>query len=292
MSRFGTVVVVGVGLIGGSVGKALRAGGLAGRVVGVGRNRAGLDEAVRVGAVDAGTTELEEGVDGADVVVVCTPVPDVADAVRRAAGHGPEGVLVTDAGSTKRTIVEAVEADDRACRTFVAAHPIAGSERKGPAFADAGLFRGRVCVLTPTARTPADRLGRARAFWSALGCRPVEMGPEAHDEALALTSHLPHAVAAALAGAVPAEMLGLAAGAYRDGTRVAGSDAALWDGIFRENRGPVLAALERFEAELSAFRRALESRDGAALRAWWDAARDNRRAFDRTQAPAADADPD
>jgi prephenate dehydrogenase len=271
---------VGVGLIGGSIGLALRARTLAARVVGVGRSEASLGEALRVGAVDEGTTDLERGVAGAEVVVVCTPVTDVAAAVARAAAAGPPGVLVTDAGSTKRTIVEAVECDDAARAVFVAAHPIAGSERKGPGAAAAGLFEGRACVITPTPRTPPDRLERARAFWRAVGCRVVEMDPEAHDAALAMTSHLPHAVAAALAAAVPPEVLGLAAGAYRDGTRVAAADAALWAAIFHENRGPLLHALDRFEEQLAACRMALESGDLAALRAWWEAARARRARFE------------
>jgi prephenate dehydrogenase len=283
------VAVVGVGLIGGSVGRALRARSLAAKVVGVGRNPASLDEALRVGAIDGSTTDLAEGVAGADVVVVCTPVPQITPDVLRAAAHGPTGLLVTDAGSTKRSIVEAVERDERARSVFVGGHPIAGSERKGPSHADADLFVGRACVLTPTDQTPPDRLARARAFWAALGCRVVELDPAAHDQALALTSHLPHAVAAALAATVPAEALGLAAGAYRDGTRVAGSDAALWSGIFRDNRGPLLHALARFQDQLSEFRRALENDDDDALRSWWDLARSRRARFlDTAPGPAVE----
>jgi prephenate dehydrogenase len=284
LERLGTVAVVGVGLIGGSIGRTLRARGTATRVVGIGRRAASLDEALRVGAVDEATTDLERGVAAAEVVVVCTPVTDVAGTVFRAAAAAPRYVLVTDAGSTKRTIVEAVEQEPVARATFVAAHPIAGSERKGPGSAVADLFDGRTCVLTPTVRTPADRLDRARAFWASLGCRLVEMDPSSHDEALAMTSHLPHAVAAALAATVPVEVLGLAAGAYRDGTRVAGSDAALWAGIFRENRGPLLHALDRFSEQLATLRRALEARDDDAVAAWWDAARARRSRFDERPA--------
>ena len=283
LERLGTVAVVGVGLIGGSVGLALRSRALADRVVGVGRHEVSLAEAARVGAVDEFTTDLTRAVAEADVVVVCTPVTEVALTVRLVAAKGPADVLVTDAGSTKRRIVEDVERDSRARGVFVGGHPIAGSERKGAAFADATLFNGRACVLTPTPRTPADRLRRAREFWAALGCRVVELDPAAHDEALALTSHLPHAVAAALAASVPAEALGLAAGAYRDGTRVAGSDAALWSGIFRENRDPLLHALDRFSDELSEFRRALEAGDDPAVLAWWSAARSRRGRFDALQ---------
>jgi prephenate dehydrogenase len=281
--------VVGVGLIGGSVGLALRERKLADRVVGVGRSDTGLREAVARGAIDEGTTELARGVAQAEVVVVCTPVDDVAATVRRTAAHGPRDVLVTDAGSTKHAIVEDVEGDERARLTFVGGHPIAGSERKGVQFAHARLFEERVCVLTPTARTPADRLERARGFWSELGTRLIELDPATHDEALALTSHLPHAVAAALAATVPVELLAFAAGAYRDGTRVAGADAHIWAAIFRENRGPLRAALGRFQEQLVAFRIALDSDDPRLLLSWWNAARDRR---DRFQAAVRSSLPD
>jgi len=287
LSTFGTVTVVGVGLIGGSVGLALRSRSLARRVVGVGRSESSLAEARRLGVIDDYSTDLAGGLQGAEVAVVCTPVDRVADFARRAAAVGPAGLLVTDAASTKRTIVEDVERDDRGRAAFVGAHPIAGWERQGAAHADGRLFDGRVCVLTPTERTPDDRLRRARVFWSSIGCRLVETSPEGHDRALAMTSHLPHAVSAALARTVPAESLPLAAGAYRDGTRVAGADAALWTAIFLENRRPLLDALDAFAAEVASFREALERSDADALRSWWDDGRARRAGFDPEPRPAA-----
>jgi prephenate dehydrogenase len=286
-----TVAIVGVGLIGGSIGKTLRARGLADRVVGIGRDAGRLADAQRFGAIDAGTTDLAEGVAGAgvEVVVVCTPVDRVAEDVRRAARAAGPDVLVTDAGSTKAAIVAAAEADPEAARVFVAAHPIAGSERSGAAAARVGLFDGRACAITPTARTPADRLARARAFWEALGSVVYELSPEAHDHALALTSHLPHAAAAALAASVPVGLLPLAAGAYRDGTRVAGADASLWTAIFLANRGPLADALAAYRGELDRFAAALAAGDAAALSAWWDRARAHRQAFAHGRAAPGDA---
>lgn len=274
---------MGVGLIGGSVGKALRARGLAKRVVGVGRDVGRLETARRLGAVDAGCTDLDSAVRDADVVIVCTPVPQVGHDVREAAARAPKHVLVMDVGSTKRSIVEEVERDERAGRVFVGAHPLAGSERQGVEHATADLFNGRVCVLTPTASSDPQRLPRAREFWAALGCEVVEMTPSVHDQALALTSHLPHVTAAALAAAVPETLLQLAAGAYRDGTRVAGADATLWAGILRDNRLCVLDALDQFESVLGDFRQALESDDPRALTAWWQSARGRRHAFNQLQ---------
>lgn len=287
MERLGTVAIVGVGLIGGSVGLAVRARGLAERVVGIGRDQARLAEGVRLGAIDVGTTSLQHGVDVAEVVVVCTPVTRIADDICRVSEAGPAGMLITDAGSTKRRLVEAVEAHPRARAMFVGGHPIAGSERKGVQYAVADLFEGRVCVLTPTEKTPADRLDRARAFWPSLGCRLIETSPAEHDASLALTSHLPHAVAAALAGTVPLEALAMAAGAYRDGTRVAGADGSLWAGIFRENRTPTLRAIQEFRTQLAELESALADDDAEAIVAWWNRGRARRERFERINGPRA-----
>jgi prephenate dehydrogenase len=279
LERLGTVAIVGVGLIGGSIGLALRARARASLVVGVGRDPATLESAVRLGAIDRGTTDLTSAVADAEVVVICTPVGRVADDVRRAAERSPERALVTDAGSSKRQIVEAVERHPRSATVFVGAHPLAGSERRGVSHAQADLFDGRVCVLTPTPRTRPDRLHRARAFWASVGCRLLEMSPAEHDEIVAYTSHLPHAMAAALAGLVPLEWLPLAAGAYRDGTRVAAAETALWTAIFRENRGPLLKALGTLQERLDVFKYALMTDDEAAISRWWDQARERRERF-------------
>jgi prephenate dehydrogenase len=281
----GTVTIVGVGLIGGSIGLAIRARGAGCRVVGVGRDEARLDDACRLGAIDAGTTDLARGVDGAEVVVICTPVDRISADAILAARESAAGALITDAGSTKRAIVEAVEADDLARSKFVAAHPIAGSERQGVIHARGDLFAGRVCVLTPTDRTPSPLLARARAFWGGLGCRVIEIDPASHDAHLARTSHLPHAIAAAMATLVGPDLMAMAGGAYRDVTRVAGADPAIWAPIFLENRRAVLDALEDFGGSLEEFRSALEAGDGARLSAWWQAARRNRIAFDSQNGP-------
>ncbi|MGO9463585.1 MAG: prephenate dehydrogenase [Isosphaeraceae bacterium] len=280
MERLGTVVIVGVGLIGGSIGLALRKRGLAAEVVGVGRDRSVLEEIRRQGAIDRGTTALEDAVSRAQAVVVCTPVNRIPDDVRRAADAAGPDVLVTDAGSTKRQIVESVERHPRSASVFVGAHPLAGSERRGAVHASADLFQGRVCMLTPTHRTQPEQLRRARAFWTSLGSRLVEMNPADHDEILAHTSHLPHALAAALAASVPAEWQALAAGAFRDGTRVAAADTALWTAIFRDNRGPLLKALGHLQESLDAFKYALMTDDEDAIRQWWDNAKKRRNLFD------------
>jgi prephenate dehydrogenase len=286
------VAIVGVGLIGGSVGLALRSRGLAAEVVGVGRTRRSLDRAEARGAVDRTTTDLALGVAHADVVVVCTPVDAIVEDVRRAADVTPNEVLITDAGSTKRRIVEALEVHPRASTVYVGAHPLAGSEQKGVDHARADLFEGRVCLLTPSGRSPQASRQRARAFWKSVGSRVIEMSPAEHDEVLAYTSHLPHAVAAALAGAVPPDWLPLAAGAYRDCTRVAGADPRLWTAIFRENRGPLLKALGAFLDRAAAFKYALMTDDEQAISAWWEDAKHRRDRFEAlSHAPASTGEP-
>jgi prephenate dehydrogenase len=281
LEQCGTVAILGVGLIGGSIGLALRSRRAAAEVIGIGRDAGSLAEAVRRGAIDRATTDLEAGLESADVVVVCTPVNRVAEDVRRCAEAAGPDVLITDAGSSKRQIVEVVERQPQCASVFVGAHPIAGSERRGVAHARADLFEGRPCVLTPTSRTPPDRLRQAGRFWASIGCRVLEMGPAEHDEVLAYTSHLPHALSAALAGTVPVDWLPLAAGAYRDGTRVAAADTGLWTAIFRENRGPLLKALDSLRDRLAGFQYALMTDDEDAIRRWWDEARQRRAVFDQ-----------
>jgi prephenate dehydrogenase len=283
-----------VGLIGGSIGLALRDRALAWEIVGVGRDPGTLDSAVHLGAIDRGTTDMAIAVADADVVVVCTPVSRIADDVRRAAELSPDRAFVTDAGSSKRKIVEAVERHPRSAAVFVGAHPLAGSEQRGVKHAQADLFNGRVSVLTPTPRTRLEPLQRAREFWASLGCRVLEMSPVEHDEIVAYTSHLPHAMAAALASLVPLQWQPLAAGAYRDATRVAAADTTLWTAIFRENRGPMLKALGILQERLDVFKYALMTDDEAAIRRWWDEARERRDRFNAqlgSPGPAPDREP-
>ncbi len=265
--RFEQITIVGVGLIGGSVGLAAKARGAAGRVVGVGRDRAKLDDAVRQGAIDAGSTSLMEGVAGSDLIVVCTPVDRIAADIRAAAPHAGVTALFTDAGSAKRNLFADAKSALRGGQAFVPAHPLAGSEKAGCEYARSDLFVNRVTVLTPE---PGDdnAVERVAGFWHTLGSRTVTMTADDHDEALATTSHLPHAVAAGVASVTPVEWLPLTAGGFRDTTRIAGGDPALWAAIFLANRDAVLTATQRFTTRLDEFRRLLEAGDGAGLGRW------------------------
>ena len=192
------LTIVGVGLIGGSIGLAAKKRGLALRIHGVGRDLARLEAARRLGAIDECHLHWQDAVQQSELIVFCTPVSRIAEQIHEAAAHCKSGALLTDAGSTKRDVVSAVETGLAAQVRFVGAHPLAGSEKKGPDFADADLFVDRWTILTPTEKTPVAAVEDARSFWHALGSRVRLMSPEDHDRALALTSHLPHLLAAAL----------------------------------------------------------------------------------------------
>jgi prephenate dehydrogenase len=267
MKRWKTVAVVGVGLIGGSVGLALRKRGLAESVVGIGRRQVSLRIARRVGAVTNTTVELAKGVAEAELVVVCTPAGRIIDDVRTAAAHCPPGTLITDAGSVKQPLVAALdEGLPRGCR-YLGSHPLAGSEKSGAAHADAELFEGRVAIITPTRNTRGEDFDLIEEFWKGLGSVVVQMPPDEHDRALALTSHLPHVAAAALAAVVPEKLFRLCGTGMTDTTRLAAGDVELWKQILMLNRDNVLAALEQYGAKLTALHAAV--RDGQ----WDDVAR-------------------
>jgi prephenate dehydrogenase len=261
--RWKTVAIVGVGLIGGSIGLALRERALAASVIGVGRRKGSLDKALAAGCVTEVTTSIADGVRAAELVVVCTPVELIAQQVAEVAAQCPAGCLITDAGSTKSTLVAGVPAT----APFVGSHPIAGSEKNGPEAARADLFEGRVVVVTPTAISAPAAVSAIESFWQSLGAQVVQMSPEEHDAALALTSHLPHLLASALAAATPEDVLPLTGTGWQDATRVAAGDADLWRQIFLANRAHTLKALADFGTVLERFRAALESGDGTLLAA-------------------------
>ncbi len=261
-----TLAIVGVGLIGGSVGLAARRRGVARRVVGADPRPEHLERARARGALDEGLADAAAAVSRAEVSVFCTPVDQIVDQVLVAAPGCAAGTLLTDAGSTKAAIVRGVEGRLPPGVAFVGGHPLAGSEKHGPAHADPDLFLDRLVILTPTPQTYPSAVERTAALWRALGARVRTMGPEEHDRALALTSHLPHVVASALAGVLPPQLHDLTATGFRDTTRLASGSPELWAAILGQNRAAVLDTLERFGGQLARFREALESGDESRLR--------------------------
>ncbi|MBO0696946.1 MAG: prephenate dehydrogenase [Zavarzinella sp.] len=258
---FDSLTIVGVGLIGGSIGLAAKARAASRHVVGVGRNPETLARARDLGAIDEFTTDLTNGVRSADVVVFCSPVDQIARQALQVAPAAMPGALFTDAGSTKANIVRNLDGKLPAHVRFVGAHPLAGSEKQGAENAREDLFEGRVCVLTPAATTDPAAVERVTLFWRALGCEVIRLTPEEHDLALATTSHLPHFVAALLASQLPMKWRPFAATGFRDTTRIAAGDPALWAAIARENALALSHALNQFADRLGELRKAVLNQD-------------------------------
>jgi len=263
MKVWNNVAIIGVGLIGGSIGLALLERGLTRSVIGIGRRSASLRKARRRGAVTSTTTQLARGVADADLIVVCTPIENIVEHTLQAAAACRPGTLITDVGSTKASIVDALDRqlnqlpDRRA--TYVGSHPMAGSEKTGVQHARPDLFERRVVVVTPSRRTPAAARNSIEALWKSVGAVLVRKSPQAHDRTVAAISHLPHLAAAALAATALPDELPLVGGGWLDTTRVAAGDVELWRQILRDNRQHVLNSLSRFEKVLGSYRRALES---------------------------------
>jgi prephenate dehydrogenase len=261
-----TVAIVGVGLIGGSIGLALRERRLAERVVGIGWRKTSLRRAKEVGAVTNYTLSIQQGVAEADVIVVATPLAQIVDEVSRVATHCPPAALITDAGSTKAEIVRQLSSSLPRDARFVGSHPLAGSEKSGVRAASPKLFEGRVVVVTPTGASPDGAAAEIGDFWSSLGATVFVMSPEKHDEIVAATSHLPHLLASLIAHSTPQPALPLTATGWQDTTRIAAGDPELWTQILLDNRENVLKSLARFEKTMKRAHAALTKSDAKSLR--------------------------
>ena len=273
------LAVIGVGLIGGSFALALRSAGLARQVIGAGRSPGNLELALQHGVIDAIAADAAQAAQGADLVIVATPVaqvPEVFAAIEPVLGTK---AVVTDAGSTKQDVVAAARAALGAkLAQFVPAHPIAGAEHGGAIAATADLFRGKRVVLTPLAETSPQALAQVEQAWEACGARLFRMAPREHDAVFAAVSHLPHLLAYALVHDIAergnaAQLFGYAASGFRDFTRIASSHPEMWRDICVANREALLAELERYGAQLAALRPMIERGDAAALERVFAAAR-------------------
>ncbi|QNM97920.1 prephenate dehydrogenase [Chitinimonas koreensis] len=270
-ARIGKLVVIGTGLIGGSFALDLKHAGLVGEVVGVGRSRGNLERALQLRVIDRAEQDAARAVEGADLVLLATPVGQMDAVLAAIAPVLPRAAIVTDAGSTKRDVAalyrrHLADTLDRC----VPAHPIAGSDLSGAAAARYGLFDGRKVVLCPLAETAAASRDTVAALWAACGARLVELAPERHDAVFAAVSHLPHLLAFAYMNSVldradADTCLALAASGFRDFTRIAGSHPEMWRDIALANRDGLLADLRAFRTELDALIGKLDACDGDAL---------------------------
>ncbi|HHH42765.1 MAG TPA: prephenate dehydrogenase/arogenate dehydrogenase family protein [Gammaproteobacteria bacterium] len=278
--------VIGVGLIGGSLARALRAAGYVGEVVGASRNAAHLQKAQDLGVIDHYDTDLASAVKDADMVLVSVPL-GAMEAVFAAIQDalGPDAV-VTDAGSAKASVVAAVQAaTGETPAWFVPGHPIAGTEQSGVEASFPELYQGRRVILTPTEQTDAAATRKVRAMWEAAGAVVKEMEVGHHDEVLAATSHLPHMLAFALVESLARmseqrEIFEYAAGGFRDFTRIASSDPVMWRDICVANRDALLAMLKSFRGDLDDLSAAIEKRDEDRILAIFQDAKAARDAFD------------
>lgn len=280
--HFPKVTLVGVGLLGGSLGLALKQRKLAGRVEGYVRREASVVECARLGVVDRATTDLLVAVKDADLVVFCTPIAQMRGLAEQCAPALKPGALVTDVGSVKGGLVAELEAIfSEAGAQFVGSHPMAGAEKTGPAAASADLFEQAVCIVTPGAKTPAKAVKAMEEFWAALGGRPLRLSPDQHDSLVARSSHLPHVIAAELANYVlspahPKEQPTLCATGFRDTTRIASGSPEMWRDIALANRKHLARALGVFIEDLQEFHRALEAGDAKAMDEFFETAKHRR----------------
>lgn len=290
--HFRKVTLVGVGLLGGSLGLALRRRKLADQVCGVVRRAEVITECERLGAVDTATRSLGPAVRDADLVVLCSPIGQMGALTREMLPYLEPGALVTDVGSVKESIVHEVEAPVAGAGAhFVGSHPMAGSEKTGVGAARADLFEGAICAVTPTARTDATALGRVRELWEAVGSRVISLTPGQHDDLVSRSSHLPHVLAAALANYVlspahPADQRLLCAGGFRDTTRIASGSPEMWRDIALANREHLGRVLGVLIEDLQEFQRSLQEADREAITSFFTSAKQRRDAWANPSAGA------
>ena len=265
------LAVVGVGLIGGSLARALRAAGAVGEIVGCGRGKANLDRAIELGVIDRYSHDVGEAVVGADMVFVAVPLGAMHDAFAAMRDYLAPDAVVTDGGSAKGSVVaDARDALGVQLHRFVPGHPIAGTERTGVEASVPTLYQNRRVILTPLPENDAAAVERVARMWRACGAEVAEMSVQHHDEVLAATSHLPHMLAFGLVDALARmeendEIFRYAAGGFRDFTRIASSSPVMWRDICLANRDALSRMLERFAAEMTDLADAIRRGDGEHL---------------------------
>jgi len=283
--RWNKITLVGVGLLGGSLGLALKRLRLAREVAGYVRSPASVKECADAEAVDYATTDLLAAVFNADLVVLCTPIGRMRTLSKQMLPALKRGAIVTDVGSVKGSVVRELETPfTKAGAHFVGSHPMAGAEKTGVASAQADLFANAACVVTPTRRTNKAALRKVEHFWRAVGCRVMRLSPETHDALVSRSSHLPHLVAATLASHVlrPGqrdELPALCANGFRDTTRIASGSPEMWRDIAVANRAHLRVALDEFVRELQRVQAILRRGKAAELAQLFETAKARRDAW-------------
>ena len=277
------VALIGLGLIAGSMGLRMKRDGLAGEVVGTARSAKTRDMAVGLGLCDRVTDTAAEAVQGADLVVLCVPVGAMEDVAREIGPHLKPGATVSDVGSVKRAVAEAIGPHLPDGVDFIPAHPLAGTEHSGPESGFPELFDNRWCLLTPVTDSP-DAVERLTRFWRAMGSNVETMDADHHDLVLAVTSHAPHLIAYTMVGVADdlrrvtdSEVIKYSAAGFRDFTRIAASDPVMWRDVFLNNKDATLEILGRFTEELFSLQRAIRKGDGEMLHEYFTRTRAIRR---------------
>jgi prephenate dehydrogenase len=282
---FQKVTLIGVGLLGGSLGLAIRQRRLAREVAGYVRRASAIAECEQFGAADYATTDLLAAVSGADLVVLCTPLAQMKPLVVRLLPALKRGAIVTDVGSVKAGVVRDLEARvQKAGAHFIGSHPMAGAEKTGVASARKDLYVDAACVVTSTRRSHPAALRKVEAFWKAVGGRVIRLKPEVHDALVSRSSHLPHITAATLANlvlgpAAPETQAALCANGFRDTTRIASGSPEMWRDIALANRRNLVRAIDRFVVDLGAFQKALKKSDVKAVARFFELAKQRRDAW-------------
>lgn len=262
--QFGTVCIIGPGLIGGSIGLGLKKRNLTKSVIGVGHRASSIENALKMHAIDIGILNPEEAVKNADIIILATSVNQIIDTAKKVIPFMKSNAILTDVGSTKNYIVQQITHNIREDISFVGAHPIAGSEQRGVEFATPDLFVGCNCIITPSNKNPKG-LETISSLWQLLGAKIIYLTAEQHDEILAYVSHLPHLIASCLVNSIKQEHLVYGASGLRDTTRVASGDPELWINIFDQNRENVIKSIDQFMAELAGFRNDLLKKNDTLL---------------------------
>ena len=262
---FKRVTIIGLGLIGGSLGLAIKEKHIAREIVGLSRSESTVKRALSLGIIDRGAVSMEEAVEGSDLIILAAPVLKIIDSAKQIASFLGKGAIVTDAGSTKKDIVKNIERVLPRDVSFVGSHPIAGSEKSGLLYADKDLFKGAYCILTKTARTNLKALDKVKRLWTHLGMKVEIMSPERHDKIVTRLSHLPHAVSVGLSNMNGKRDLHLAGGGFRDTTRISSSNPELWRDIFITNRKNIIGGIRALKKELSKMEDSLKDNNSSQL---------------------------
>ncbi len=280
--RWNKITLVGVGLLGGSLGLALRRRKLAKEIAGYVRREVSIKECERAGATDYATTDLLAAVSGADLIVLCTPLSQMKPLMRQMLPAIKRGAIITDVGSVKGSVVRELESlVAKAGAHFIGSHPMTGGEKQGVLAARAELFECAVCVVTPTQNTNPAAWRKVETLWKDVGARLLRASPDEHDAFVSRSSHLPHLMAATLANLVldpklPKEQALLCATGFRDTTRVASGSPEMWRDIAVTNRKQIGRALSGFIAELNKFQSALKRGDAKAIAKFYETAKQRR----------------